>query len=339
MSEFAISVRNLVKKFGDLVAVNNVSFDIRNGEIFGFLGPNGAGKTTTINILVTVMKPTEGQAFVAGYNVIEEPVKVREKIGVVFQDNTADRNLTGWENLYIHGLIYGLKGNDLKRRIEDALEFAELTRFKDVPVKNYSGGMMRRLEIARALMHSPEVLFLDEPTIGLDPQTRAKIWEYIRMLRKEERVTIFMTTHYMDEAEELCDRVAIIDHGKIMAMGSPDELKSSLGGDMIYIKVSGYSDAIRKFADEVIREDIALSYKIIEVEDLVAFSVKHASKVIPIIFELANIFNIKIEEIKYTQPSLGDVFLHYTGRELRDEEGSWKDMMRARMAVRARMRR
>ncbi len=339
MSEFAISVRNLVKKFGDLVAVNNVSFDIRNGEIFGFLGPNGAGKTTTINILVTVMKPTEGQAFVAGYNMIEEPVKVREKIGVVFQDNTADRNLTGWENLYIHGLIYGLKGNDLKRRIEDALEFAELTRFKDVPVKNYSGGMMRRLEIARALMHSPEVLFLDEPTIGLDPQTRAKIWEYIRMLRKEERVTIFMTTHYMDEAEELCDRVAIIDHGKIMAMGSPDELKSSLGGDMIYIKVSGYSGTIRKFADEVIREDIALSYKIIEVEDLVAFSVKHASKVIPIIFELANIFNIKIEEIKYTQPSLGDVFLHYTGRELRDEEGSWKDMMRARMAVRARMRR
>ncbi len=337
MSEFAISARNLVKKFGDLVAVNDVSFDIKRGEIFGFLGPNGAGKTTTINMLVTVMKPTKGQAFVAGYDVVREPVRVREKIGVVFQDNTADRNLTGWENLYIHGLIYGLKGNELKRRIEDALEFAELTKFKDVPVKNYSGGMMRRLEIARALMHSPEVLFLDEPTIGLDPQTRAKIWEYIRMLRKEESVTIFMTTHYMDEAEKLCDRVAIIDHGRIMAIGSPDELKSSLGGDMIYVKVSGYVDTVRKFADEVVSENIALSYKI--VGDMVAFSVKYASKAIPLIFELANMFSIRIEEIKYTQPSLGDVFLHYTGRELRDEEGSWKDMMRARMVARARMRR
>ncbi len=337
MGEYAISARNLVKKFGDLTAVNKVSFDVRRGEIFGFLGPNGAGKTTTINILVTVMKPTEGEAFVAGHNVIEEPIKVREKIGVVFQDNTADRNLTGWENLYIHGLIYGLKGEELKRRIEDALEFAELIRFKDVPVKNYSGGMMRRLEIARALMHSPEVLFLDEPTIGLDPQTRAKIWEYIRMLREEESVTIFMTTHYMDEAEKLCDRVAIIDHGKIMAIGSPDELKNSLGGDMLYVRVSNPVNGIREFAEEVIKERVALSYKL--VGDMIAFSVKYASKAIPPVFELASMFNIRIEEIKYTQPSLGDVFLHYTGRELRDEEGNWKDMMRRRMMIRARMRR
>ncbi len=337
MNEFAISARNLVKKFGSLIAVNEVSFDVRKGEIFGFLGPNGAGKTTTINILVTIMKPTDGEAFVAGHNVVEEPVKVREKIGVVFQDNTADRNLTGWENLYIHGLIYGLKGEELKKRIEDALEFAELTKFKDVPVKNYSGGMMRRLEIARALMHSPEVLFLDEPTIGLDPQTRARIWEYIRMLRKEENVTIFMTTHYMDEAEKLCDRVAIIDHGKIMAMGSPEDLKNSLGGDMLYVKVNSSMNGIKEFAEEVVREGIALSYRL--VGDMVAFSVRYASKAIPPVFELANMLNIRIEEIKYTQPSLGDVFLHYTGRELRDEEGSWKDLMRMRMVARARMRR
>ncbi len=337
MDESAISARNLVKKFGDLIAVNRVSFDVKKGEIFGFLGPNGAGKTTTINILVTVMKPTGGEAFVAGHNVIKEPIKVREKIGVVFQDNTADRYLTGWENLYIHGLIYGLKGDELKMRIEDALEFAELTKFKSVPVKNYSGGMMRRLEIARALMHSPEVLFLDEPTIGLDPQTRARIWEYIRMLRKEENVTIFMTTHYMDEAEKLCDKVAIIDHGKIMAMGSPEDLKNSLGGDMLYVKVNNPMDEIKEFAEEIVRERIALSYRL--VGDMVAFSVRYASKAIPPVFELANTFDIKVEEIKYTQPSLGDVFLHYTGRELRDEEGNWKDLIRMRRAARARMRR
>ncbi|PNV77410.1 MAG: ABC transporter ATP-binding protein, partial [Thermoproteota archaeon] len=213
----AISVRNLVKKFGSLTAVDGISFDVEKGEIFGFLGPNGAGKTTTINILVTLMRPTSGEAYVAGYNVVEEPVKVRERIGIVFQDPSVDRNLTGWENLYIHGLVYGLRGEELRRRVEESLEFAELTKFKDVEVKNYSGGMIRRLEIARGLMHKPEILFLDEPTIGLDPQTRAKIWEYVEKLRDEEGVTVFLTTHYIEEAERLCDRVAIIDHGRIVA--------------------------------------------------------------------------------------------------------------------------
>ncbi len=333
MSE-AISARDLTKRFGDLVAVNGISFDVEEGEIFGFLGPNGAGKTTTINMLVTIMRPTAGEAYVAGYSVRDEPVKVRESIGVVFQDNTVDRNLTGWENLYIHGLIYGLGGEELKRKVNEALEFAELTKFKDVVVKNYSGGMMRRLEIARALMHHPKVLFLDEPTIGLDPQTRAKIWDYIRRLREEKGVTIFLTTHYMDEAEELCDRVAIIDHGRIVAMGSPEDLKRELGGDALYLKGSGDLEGL---AEEAVDEGVALSFRMLD--GAVALRVSDASRAIPAIFKLASELGIAIEEIKYSQPSLGDVFLHYTGRELRDEEGGWKEMARMRIRMRARARR
>lgn len=330
--DMTISAMGLTKKFGDLVAVNEVSFEVEEGEIFGFLGPNGAGKTTTINMLVTIMRPTAGEAYVAGYSILDEAVKVRESIGVVFQDNTVDRNLTGWENLYVHGMIYGLGGGELSKKIEEALEFAELTRFKDVVVKNYSGGMMRRLEIARAIMHQPKVLFLDEPTIGLDPQTRAKIWEYVERLKEERKVTVFITTHYMDEAERLCDRVAIIDHGRIVAMGSPEELKRGLGGDVVYIKGSG---DLEELAEEAVRRGRASAYRMLG--DMMALRVMEASTTIPEIFKLASELGISIGEIRYSQPSLGDVFLHYTGRELRDEEGDWRDM--ARMRMRARMRR
>ncbi|RSN67751.1 ATP-binding cassette domain-containing protein [Candidatus Korarchaeum cryptofilum] len=327
----AISVRDLVKKFGDLRAVDGISFDVRKGEIFGFLGPNGAGKTTTINILVTLMRPTSGEAYVAGYNVVEEPVKVRERIGIVFQDPSVDRNLTGWENLYIHGLIYGLRGEELKRRIEESLEFAELTKFKDVEVKNYSGGMIRRLEIARGLMHEPEILFLDEPTIGLDPQTRAKIWEYVERLRNEAGVTVFLTTHYIEEAERLCDRVAIIDHGRIVAIGSPDELKQGIGGDVIYVRARDKS-SLMKLVEELQENGMVLRYR--ELDGVLALSVNNASRVIPSVFEVANRMGIRIEEIKYTQPSLSDVFLHYTGREIRDEEADWRESVRMRHRVR-----
>jgi ABC-2 type transport system ATP-binding protein len=327
----AISVRDLVKKFGDLRAVDGISFDVRKGEIFGFLGPNGAGKTTTINILVTLMRPTSGEAYVAGYNVVEEPVKVRERIGIVFQDPSVDRNLTGWENLYIHGLIYGLRGEELKRRIEESLEFAELTKFKDVEVKNYSGGMIRRLEIARGLMHEPEILFLDEPTIGLDPQTRAKIWEYVERLREEAGVTVFLTTHYIEEAERLCDRVAIIDHGRIVAIGSPDELKQGIGGDVIYVRARDKSSLMR-LVEELQEDGMVLRYR--ELDGVLALSVNNASRVIPSVFEVANRMGIRIEEIKYTQPSLSDVFLHYTGREIRDEEADWRESVRMRHRVR-----
>ena len=327
----AISVRDLVKKFGDLRAVDGISFDVRKGEIFGFLGPNGAGKTTTINILVTLMRPTSGEAYVAGYNVVEEPVKVRERIGIVFQDPSVDRNLTGWENLYIHGLIYGLRGEELRRRIEESLEFAELTKFKDVEVKNYSGGMIRRLEIARGLMHEPEILFLDEPTIGLDPQTRAKIWEYVERLRNEAGVTVFLTTHYIEEAERLCDRVAIIDHGRIVAIGSPDELKQGIGGDVIYVRARDKS-GLMKLVEELQEDGMVLRYR--ELDGVLTLSVNNASRVIPSVFEVANRMGIRIEEIKYTQPSLSDVFLHYTGREIRDEEADWRESVRMRHRVR-----
>jgi ABC-2 type transport system ATP-binding protein len=327
----AISVRNLVKKFGNLTAVDGISFDVKKGEIFGFLGPNGAGKTTTINILVTLMRPTSGEAYVAGYNVVEDPVRVREKIGIVFQDPSVDRNLTGWENLYIHGLIYGLKGEELRRRVEESLEFAELTKFRDVEVKNYSGGMIRRLEIARGLMHKPEILFLDEPTLGLDPQTRAKIWEYVERLREEAGVTVFLTTHYIEEAERLCDRVAIIDHGKIVAIGSPDELKQEIGGDVIYIRVGDHSSAAR-LLEGLQNNGMIISHR--ELNGVLALSVNNASKVIPTVFEAASMMGIRIEEIKYTQPSLSDVFLHYTGREIRDEEADWREGIRMRHRMR-----
>lgn len=332
MSE-AIVVRDLVKKFGSLVAVDEISFSVRKGEIFGFLGPNGAGKTTTINILVTLMKPTSGEAYVAGFSVTEEPVRVRERIGIVFQDTSVDRNLTGWENLYIHGLIYGLSGAELKKRIEEALEFAELTKFKDVEVKNYSGGMIRRLEIARGLMHKPEILFLDEPTIGLDPQTRARIWEYVEKLRDEGDVTVFLTTHYIEEAERLCDRVAIIDHGKIIAIGSPDELKSKVGRDVLYVRFDDTSKAL-PLIEELLEEGVVTGYR--EVNGLFALSVTNASRAIPKVFESASRLGVRIGEVKYTQPALSDVFLHLTGREIRDEEAGWRDAVRMRHLARMR---
>ncbi|MCS7102848.1 MAG: ATP-binding cassette domain-containing protein [Candidatus Korarchaeum sp.] len=330
----AIVVRDLVKRFGSLSAVDGVSFDVRRGEIFGFLGPNGAGKTTTINILVTLMRPTSGEAYVAGHDVVEEPVRVRERIGIVFQDTSVDRDLTGWENLYIHGLIYGLSGEELRKRVEEALEFAELNRFKNIQVKNYSGGMIRRLEIARGLMHRPEILFLDEPTIGLDPQTRAKIWDYIRRLRDEGDITIFLTTHYIEEAERLCDRVAIIDRGKIVAIGNPEELKSGIGRDTLYLRPDDPSKA-RLLVGELSEKGIVTDYR--EVNGLLALGVDNVSRVIPIVFEVASKLGVRIEEVKYARPTLNDVFLHLTGREMRDEEASWKEA--ARMIHLARMRR
>jgi ABC-type multidrug transport system, ATPase component len=228
-------------------------------------------------------------------------------------------------------LIYGLKGEELRRRVEESLEFAELTKFRNVEVKNYSGGMIRRLEIARGLMHKPEILFLDEPTIGLDPQTRAKIWEYVERLREEAGVTVFLTTHYIEEAERLCDRVAIIDHGKIVAIGSPDELKQEIGGDVIYIRVGDHSSAAR-LLEGLQNNGMIISHR--ELNGVLALSVNNASKVIPTVFEAASMMGIRIEEIKYTQPSLSDVFLHYTGREIRDEEADWREGIRMRHRMR-----
>ncbi|AEH24033.1 ATP-binding cassette domain-containing protein [Pyrococcus yayanosii] len=327
---YAIEVENLVKKYGDFEAVRGISFKIKRGEIFAFLGPNGAGKTTTVHVLTTLLRPTSGRAIVAGHDVVEEPMEVRRKIGIVFQDPSVDRELTAWENMYIHGRIYGLGGRELRERIERLLKFVELWEFRDRPVKFFSGGMQRRLEIARALLHEPEVLFLDEPTIGLDPQTRAKIWEYIRTMKEEHDMTIFLTTHYMDEAEQLADRIAIMDHGKIIAEGAAEELKKLVGNDIIYLRLESPEEELKRLKAEFIRGCKLLP------DGRVRLDVENAAEALPKLFELAQRSGVKILEVTYHRPTLNDVFLHLTGREIRDE-GS--DGNVARMIMRARMRR
>ncbi|MEM2009211.1 MAG: ATP-binding cassette domain-containing protein [Thermosphaera sp.] len=306
-----IIVENLVKRFKDVVAVNNVSFNVRKGEIFGLLGPNGAGKTTTIHIIATLLKPTSGRVFVAGVDVSENPQSVRKKIGIVFQDPSLDNQLTAYDNMYIHGKLYGIQEPELKRKINELLDLVELAEFKNKQVRYFSGGMRRRLEIARSLLHEPELLILDEPTIGLDPQSRNKVWEYLRKIMKEYNTTILMTTHYMDEAEELASRIAIMDRGKIVAMGSSEELKSMLGRDMVLLRLSG--DAKELCEKLNFAKDCKLT-----VDGRMELLVENASKIIPEIFDLANANGVKILEINYRRPTLNDVFLHLTGRELRD---------------------
>jgi ABC-2 type transport system ATP-binding protein len=238
--ENIIEVENLIKKYGDFTAVDDVSFEVKQGEIFAFLGPNGAGKTTTIKILTTLTDPTSGEIKINNYNPATQEAEVRSSFGIVFQDPSLDEELTAYENLDMHGMLYGLKKKDRKKRIEQLLTFVELWDRKDSLVKTFSGGMKRRLEIARGFMHHPKILFLDEPTIGLDPQTRNHIWNYLKKMNKEEKTTVFLTTHYMEEAEKVSDRIAIIDHGKIIAQGRADELKeqtktNSLEGAFLFL--------------------------------------------------------------------------------------------------------
>ena len=329
-----IESEGLTKRFGDVLAVDNVTFRVREGEIFGFLGPNGAGKTTTINMLITLMRPTEGSARVAGYDIIKEPDKVRKKIGVVFQDPTLDRRLTGWENLYIHGRLYGIPSRELKLRIKELFEFVELKGWENKIVQYYSGGMMRRLEIARALLYNPEILFLDEPTLGLDPQSRAKVWDYIREIKSEEGMTIFLTTHYMEEAEKLCDRVAIIDYGRIIALGTVEELKSKVGNEIIYLNTT--LDGQEKIFIERLRSlDSIRDLKVLK-DGIISLSVNNAPETIPKVLQEAQRLEVEIREVRYLRPSLEDVFLQLTGKGLRDEEATFFDHVRMR---RIRMRR
>ncbi len=329
-----ISTKGLTKRFGSLTAVDHIDLRIEEGEIFGFLGPNGAGKTTTINMLTTLLKPDEGVAIVAGYDVTKQPNKVRENIGIIFQDMTVDRNLTAYENLYIHAKIYGIKPSYIKQRIKEVLEFVELTQWEHVILKNFSGGMIRRLEIARGLMHLPNILFMDEPTLGLDPQTRAHIWEYIEKLRREAKITIFLTTHYMDEAERLCDRVAIIDHGKIIALGTPEELIESIGGEVVTVKTEKPHEAKRLV--ELLNTNGAVIDSQLVRGSILKLTVKNASKTLPEIFDAAYTNNIRIAQISYSKPTLEDVFLKLTGRTLRDETWSSIDHMRNIMMRRMR---
>lgn len=328
-----IVAEGLVKRYKGFEALKGVSFSVRRGEIFGFLGPNGAGKTTTLHILTTLIKPSAGKAFVAGHDVVREPNKVRREIGVVFQDPSLDEELTGYENLYIHGRLYGLSGAELKKRIDEALNFVELHEFKDRPVRTYSGGMRRRLEIARALLHAPRVLFLDEPTLGLDPHTRVHIWEYLKRLNRELGVTVFLTTHYMEEAEALCHRVAIIDRGKIVALGTVEELRSLVGPEVVYMRLEG---AERQALCNELLGVVHLEGCREVGPELIALHVNRAPESLPEVLRAVEGLGIRVREVSYRRPTLNDVFLHLTGRELRDTGGGFIDFVR--MVHRARMR-
>ena len=306
-----IEVDELRKSFDGFEAVRGVSFDVQPGEVFGFLGPNGAGKTTTINMLCTLAKPSAGRATVAGHDVVKERDDVRRNIGLVFQDPTLDGYLTAAQNLELHADLYGVDSSLVPSRMEQMLEMVGLWERRDATVMTFSGGMRRRLEIARGLMHSPRVLFLDEPTIGLDPQTRSSIWSYIRQLRESEEITIFMTTHYMDEAE-FCDRIAIMDQGEIVALDSPETLKASVGADRIRIETDDNDEAI-----EALRERFGVEARV--AEGAVMFSVPGGEQFVPRLFgELG----LPIRSVSVARPSLDDVFMKYTGTTIRDAEES-----------------
>jgi ABC-2 type transport system ATP-binding protein len=316
---YAIETSGITKRFEEVTAVNNISISVKPGELFGLLGPNGAGKTTLINMLSTMTEPSGGSALVWGHDVVKEADLVRQNIGVVFQDTTLDDRLTGRENLDLHGRLYGLDGKTRKSRIQDVLSLVELTERADVIVKTYSGGMMRRLEIARGLMHHPHVLFLDEPTLGLDPQTRLHIWEYINKLNIEEGVTILLTTHYMEEADKLCDRIAIIDYGQIVALDTPQDLKNMLGGDVITLGLENPDD-VGKLCSSYQKDGCANI--VTGKQNEVFITVNNGERQIPHILALASQAGIHILSVSLRKPTLDDVFIHYTGRAIRDKEVS-----------------
>jgi ABC-2 type transport system ATP-binding protein len=303
-----IEVKGLSKKYGDLTAVKGISFAVERGEIFGFLGPNGAGKTTTINILCTLLKPTAGSAVLDAYDVVKDRESVRESIGLVFQDPSLDDRLTAKENLEFHAYAYRVPKEERNRRIQEVLEMVELLDRAGDRVQTFSGGMKRRLEIARGLLHYPKVLFLDEPTIGLDPQTRNSIWEYIHELKKRHDITIFLTTHYMDEAEN-CGRIAIIDYGEIIALDTPEALKNQVGGDVVKITTEDDSEAER-----VLIEDFGVS--MIQDRECLCFEVESGERFIP---RFIRDFPVPVISISLHRPTLDDVFLKLTGREIRPE--------------------
>jgi ABC-2 type transport system ATP-binding protein len=311
----AVKVENLVKRFGQTLAVDNISFAVPEGELFGLLGPNGAGKTTTINILSTLLRPTSGHAEVAGISVDGDRGALRRQIGVVFQEPALDVKLTGRENLQFHAMMYGLARQERKERIAQVLELVDLQDKADLLVEKYSGGMKRRLEIARGLVQHTRVLFLDEPTLGLDAQTRRNIWDYIRKLNRDKRVTIILTTHYMEEADYLCDRVVIIDKGKIVAMDTPVCLKDMLGGDMVHLEIAGGEEAL-----VAVLQHVDWITAIQRHDGQLSLTMEHGDKRIPELMNLAQQTGARIHSVNLRKPSLEDVFLHFTGRTIPEEE-------------------
>ena len=310
-----IRVENLVKKFGTITAVDSIQLDVKQGQIFGFLGPNGAGKSTTIKILATLLRPTSGRAAVAGFDVVTKPNEVRQSIGLVFQDQSLDDRLTAEENLWFHAMLYDVPSNVFSERVEGVLRLVDLLDRRRSLVRTFSGGMKRRLEIARGLLHYPKVLFLDEPTLGLDPQTRNAIWKHVKALRQEKGTTIFMTTHYMEEAEH-CDKIAIIDHGKIQAIDSPLNLKRMVGGDTIILS-----------GEDGLLEDVTKSYQVNaqKIGSEIHFQMDRGAEFIP---RLVSEFAGRIKSIQIKEPSLEDVFLRLTGHTIRADECKAVDQMR-----------
>jgi ABC-2 type transport system ATP-binding protein len=308
-----IETHNLTKSYNSIKAVDQLNITVESGEIFGLLGPNGAGKTTTVSMLCTILKPTSGTATVNGFDIIREANKVRKSIGIVFQDPSIDDRLTGRENLYMHANLYGVPTSEQKERINRILKLIELEDRADNLLRTYSGGMRRRLELGRGLIHYPKVLFLDEPTVGLDPQTRDHIWRYIKELKQAHEITVVLTTHYMDEADRLSDRIAIMDHGKIVVLDSQQKLKDTLEGDVIAVKANNLdvlSELVGKWFD--------LSKRRI-VDGTLEITVPNGKVIMPRIIELATQNNIYVDSLVLREPNLEDVFLHYTGRTIRED--------------------
>jgi ABC-2 type transport system ATP-binding protein len=325
-----VEVKNLTKIFnGTVKAVDNVSFEVNEGEIFGLLGPNGAGKTTIINMLTTVLKPTSGTALISGYDIVKHSKEVRQLIGVVPQEYTADEDLTGYENALLCADLYGIPRSISKQRINELLKLVELENAAHRLVETYSGGMRRRLELVCGLVSRPRLLFLDEPTLGLDVQTRAAIWNYIKKLKDEYNMTIFLTTHYLEEADSLCDRIAIIDHGRVLKIGSPLELKNSIGGDIIEIEVKEDNDDLSKIllGIEHVKDVKKNNSTYIVRTEL-------GEEVAPEIIEAIRVRGIHISRISLTKPTLDEVYLAYTGRKLRDAQASWEEIASMRRTIR-----
>jgi ABC-2 type transport system ATP-binding protein len=329
MSEEIIKAEGLTRVFNKhLTAVDHINFSVKHGEIFGFLGPNGAGKTTTINMLITLLKPTEGKATVLGFDILKQHDDVRNVIGVVPQEYTADEDLTGLDNILLCADLYGIPRHVSKERAEELLKLVELTGFEDKKVETYSGGMRRRLELACGLINRPIVLFLDEPTLGLDVQTRTATWQYIRKLKKEFGMTLFMTTHYLEEADTLCDRVAIIDHGKIVVTGTPEELKHSLGGDVITLSIKDNPDVT-----EIIRS-VENVKEVRKENDSYRIKAENGELTAPSIIEALRRKGYTVTKLMLTEPTLNEVYLEYTGRSLRDTEESVETFRTQRMTMR-----
>jgi len=316
----SIETKSLTKSFRDVIAVNDISFSVEKGEIFGFLGPNGAGKSTTMMIFTTLLKPTSGQALICGFDVMTNAKQVRQSIGYVQQETTVDEYLTGRENLLLQAKLNHIPKNEINNRIDEVLELIELSDKQHKSVVTYSGGMRKRLDIAGGLLHRPKVLFLDEPTVGLDIQTRRKIWEYIKKIHDEFEMTIFLSTHYMEEADQLCDRIGIIDGGKIQVIDSPKNMKSAMGNEVISIVVES-NEHHDSFLFEL--QKIKFVKKINKDGLKFVLFVSNGAEVIPKIFQISSELDIEITSISLTQPTLDDVFLSYTGHEIRDDDSKF----------------